>query len=256
MKNKKRILGMFIVLIVSIIVVLVLTRNTFEKDLPMNIQTVNYKVIKDNKPNTTTQSFQLHENKNDTIKFLDIADYKISRVIDPPYYISKENNEVINEDDDLKLNATLHIAMNVLSNTHINFSTVEYEEAGIKKKANIGFYDFTTKDVEIVSEKAGHMNNKNRFEFELVIDTNYYGELVKAELVNDFLQADIDIKKHESNLNRVSVDISFKPWEGYDNVVTNMKYTFEKDGKRKVYYGYHELHMNAKYGFDYSFSYS
>lgn len=196
----------------------------------------------------------MHENKNDGLKFLNIADYKSTRVIDPPYYISKENNEIINEDDELKLNATLHIVMNVLSNTHITFSTVEYEEEGIKKKASIGSFDITTKDVEIVSERAGHMNDKNRFEFELVNDTNYYGELVKAELVNDFLQADIDIKKYESNVNVVSVIVKFKPWKGYDDVVTNMKYTFEKDGKKEIYYGFHELNLNVKDGFTYSFS--
>lgn len=45
---------MFSILIALIGVMLFLTRNIFEKDLPMNIHRANYKVIKNNEPNTTS----------------------------------------------------------------------------------------------------------------------------------------------------------------------------------------------------------
>lgn len=68
----------------------------------------------------------------------------------------------------------------------------------------------------------------------LMLDTEGYGKLVKAEVVNKDLKTTVRIDRKQGNAFVYLLSPSFL---GYDELLTNMKYTFEKDGKQTVYYG-------------------
>ena len=81
------------------------------------------------------------------------------------------------------------------------------------------------------------------------IRKNAYGRLKTVEPVN----RDLKVKAAEISEDEKSyrIRIPYQTFSAFDYIYTNLKYTFEKDGRKEIYYGEQVLAIHKEFGIDY-----
>lgn len=168
-------------------------------------------------------------------KFYKIKDYTCNKELDPLYKIDQDET-----------NNCFIFNTHIVPNIEINFSKGLYKLDNKEKEVDLGKYHITYHENPKIDDygweyRALLEEKENRIR--LGLHTSNLGKLVKIECVNPNMniqwkynqkikQNDEDIKEYDEYF----INFGIKE-KGYDRYITNLRYTFSKDGKETVYTG-------------------
>ena len=144
--------------------------------------------------------------------------------------------------------APLTVYVPMKQGSRVRFQTLQYTENGEERTADLGRYDIRYVKGKALQESEFFGNTEEQV-INIRIRKNAYGRLKTVEPVN----RDLKVKAAEISEDEKSyrIRIPYQDFSAYDYIYTNLKYTFEKDGRKEIYYGEQVLAIHKEFGIDY-----
>lgn len=229
MKNKKWYGAVIVIMLIAVTIMgVVIYRSMPNKSEDVKIQRTSAEFIHVGDSRVEKIDINTDCKDLDNFKLLKPKDYKSTMQLDPAYWVEPAMENPQGEG----YQYAGSFCIPLLQGMEYTVSTIEYEINGQRKTADIGRHKISIQKGKDLYEKSLDMEENQ--DVVVMLDTEGYGKLVKAEVVNKDLKTMVRIELKQGNAFVYLLSPSF---QGYDEVLTNMKYTFEKDGKQTVYYG-------------------
>lgn len=228
MKNKKRYIMLAVILMIGCAIIWICTRE-FDKELQFERKSVQY--IRCEESGTESISINANGKNPKNLKLLKVEDLNSEINLDPAYWLREETIDTEQTQDKFQYVGSFEVP--VIQGMSFSLHKIAYSYKGIEKIADIGRYEITYLKGQRLDESVLDAVEGNK-KIKIEIHAEEYGKLVKAEIVNKDLSAKVTIDQRG---NTCDVYLTSPSFHGYDELLTNMKYTFEKDGKQTVYYG-------------------
>lgn len=182
------------------------------------------------------ESIMLEEGKpsRNTVTEPQLIDFDMKQPMDPAVWFCEA--------------APLTVYVSMKQGSRVRFQTLQYTENGEERTADLGRYDIRYVKGKALQESEFFGNTEEQV-INIRIRKKAYGRLKTVEPVNRDLKVKaVEISEDEKSYR---IRIPYQDFSAYDYIYTNLKYTFEKDGRKEIYYGEQVLPIHKEFGIDY-----
>lgn len=163
-----------------------------------------------------------------------LTDFEIKQPMDPAVWFCEASP------------FTVYVPMR--QGSRVRFQTLQYTENGKERTADLGRYDIQYMKGKGLQESEFFGDAEEQV-INIRIRKKAYGRLKTVEPVNRDLKVKaVEISEDEKSYH---IRIPYQTFSAYDYIYTNLKYTFEKNGKKEIYYGEQVLPIHKEYGIGY-----